>query len=125
MFKLKRPCDNCPFRRGVGETFQLHPARLREIVDAPAFQCHKTVDYSGDDPAPGEKPQQCAGLMSVLHKAGKPSQLMQVAERLGDFGPDSLDHADTYDPLTELFAAHAGAEVVPLRRMSNVGETDG
>lgn len=28
MFKLIRPCNNCPFRKGIGEAFQLHPARL-------------------------------------------------------------------------------------------------
>lgn len=31
MFKLKSPCANCPFRRGVGETFG-----LEQIREAPA-----------------------------------------------------------------------------------------
>lgn len=85
MFDLKRPCSSCPFRKGVGETFMLRPDRLREIRDAVAFQCHKTVDYSGEDGrgAPGDRPQQCAGLMAVLEREGRENQIMQVARRLG------------------------------------------
>ena len=97
MFKLKSPCANCPFRRGVGEMFGLPPERLEQIRREPAFQCHKTVDY-GEDPetgeevhAPGDKPQQCAGLMAVLRREGEDSQIMQVAERLGAASFDDLD----------------------------------
>ena len=49
MFKLKRPCTNCPFRKGQGELFELGQSRLLEIFDAVAFQCHRTIDYSMDD----------------------------------------------------------------------------
>lgn len=76
MFKLRRPCKTCPFRIGVGSQFALHPERLEEIRNAPAFQCHGTVDYvSGpeDDngfpkPQPGAKPQQCALLETLVEK---------------------------------------------------------
>jgi HNH endonuclease len=45
MFDLKRPCKNCPFRKGVGETFAMPLSRLVQIKDAVAFPCHKTIDY--------------------------------------------------------------------------------
>jgi len=114
MFKLTRPCVTCPFRLGQGELFQLHPARLAEIFAGPAFQCHKTLDYDGatyDDeggehPGHGDHPQQCAGLMSLLHRAGQPNQIMQVAERLGYFDPGKLDHSDVYPSIAEAMKAH-------------------
>jgi len=112
MFDLKRPCVNCPFRRGQGSLFQLALARLREIFSAVAFQCHKTVDYSDDEGAQsGNRPQQCAGLMAVLHRSGKPNQIMQVAERLGAFDPAAVDpDGDAYGSIREATAAHAGRE---------------
>ena len=109
MFDLKRPCVNCPFRKGVGETFRMPRRRLTEIVGATAFQCHKTVDYSGDEPGPGDRPQQCAGLMTVLHRAGCPNQMMQVAQRLGFLDPDQFDpKEEAYASLDEMFEAHGG-----------------
>ena len=107
MFKLKRPCANCPFRKGQGELFQFHPERLREIVEAVAFQCHGTVDYSGETPAPGDKPQQCAGLMAVLYRSDKPNQIMQVASRLGHLDLDTLDpDGEAYASVADAIAAH-------------------
>lgn len=72
----------------------LSAERVDQIVNAPAFQCHKTVDYDKDDDDParaGDKPQQCAGLMAMLHKMGIPNQIMQVGQRLGAFDPAQLD----------------------------------
>lgn len=92
--------------------FRLSPARLDEIVEASAFQCHKTVDY-GDDgkPAPGPRPQQCAGLMAVLHREGRPNQIMQVAMRLTGFDPETLDpRGEAYASLEDVCRAHAGSE---------------
>ena len=104
MFDLKRPCNNCPFRKGVGETFQLSLGRLLEIKRADAFQCHKTVDYGewiDVYKRQGDRPQQCAGLMAVLAREGKTNTIMQVAERFG-----RLD-LDTLDPLNEAYASWA------------------
>lgn len=114
MFDLKRPCLNCPFRRGLGSTFMLPSQRLREIFDAPAFQCHKTVDYDRFDDKEaraGDRPQQCAGLMAVLHRSGSPNQIMQVAERLTGFDAGMVDPAgEAYGSIDEAAAAHAGRE---------------
>lgn len=112
MFDLKRPCVNCPFRRGQGSLFRLHPARLAEIKAATSFQCHRTVDYAVEgDPEPGDRPQQCAGIMAVLTREKRPNQIMQVAQRLGAFNPDDLDPKnDAYASWSEVCAAHQGAE---------------
>lgn len=106
MFDLKRPCMNCPFRKGQGELFGLR--NLDDIFAAPAFQCHKTVDYSiGDKGRPGDNPQQCAGLMAILHREGKPNQIMQVGERLDRFDPEQLDpDGEAYMSMTEARKAH-------------------
>jgi hypothetical protein len=108
MFKLTRPCVNCPFRKGVGETFAMRRERLAEIRKAVAFQCHKTVDYAHfHDPEKrsGDHPQQCAGLMAVLHREGEPNQIMQVAMRLGHLDPAKLD------PDNEAYSSWRGALV--------------
>lgn len=110
MFDLKRPCMNCPFRKGVGSTFRLPSRRLMEIEKAQAFQCHKTVDYDHEhDPVAkqGANPQQCAGLMAVLHRENHPSQIMQVATRLGELDPDQLDPLnEAYDDWAQVCRAH-------------------
>lgn len=110
MFDLKRPCVNCPFRRGQGSRFGLHPKRLRDIINGVAFQCHKTVDYSRWDnreKRSGDRPQQCAGLMAVLHRSERHNQIMQVAERLTDFDPATVDpNREAYASVEEATRAH-------------------
>lgn len=111
MFKLKSPCANCPFRKGQGECFRLGAERIELIVESVSFQCHKTIDYSIEPGEPGHrgsKPQQCAGLMSLLARAGKPNAIMQIGERLGQFNPGELNHADVYASIEEATAAHEG-----------------
>lgn len=92
MFDRKRPCGSCPFRKDM-HAGALSRERLDEIFNASAFQCHKTVDYSGEDREgrAGDNPQQCAGLIAVLHRSGKPNQIMQVAERLTGIDFDKYD----------------------------------
>ncbi len=110
MFDLKRPCVNCPFRKGQGSRFALDPERLQSIFDGVAFQCHKTVDYAEwDDPEKrsGDRPQQCAGLMAVLHRSERHNQIMQLAERLSDFDPETVDpEGEAYDSIDQARAAH-------------------
>lgn len=99
MFKLKSPCKNCPFRVSVAPTFGLPRERIEGIVEAPAFQCHKTVDYRRFLPRPGD-------LMALLHRAGHPNQIMQVGERLGYFNPRELDIEDTFASIEQAIEAH-------------------
>lgn len=120
MFDLKRPCNNCPFRLGFGEAFMLGKERIDGIVEAPAFQCHKTVIYDEETQVDEEnfdetwrpiksdkRAQQCAGLMSLLHREGIPNQIMQVGERLGAFNPEALVHDDVYASLADAIEAHS------------------
>jgi hypothetical protein len=80
---------------------------LQRIRRAPSFQCHKTVDYGGDEPDAGARPQQCAGLMAVLHRENRPNQMMQVAERLSALDPTLLDpRGEAYGSWAEAAAAH-------------------
>lgn len=110
MFKLKKPCKHCPFRKGQGELFNLGTDRCLEIFNGDAFQCHETVDYDHEeDPylCQGKNPQQCAGVMSLLHRANLPNQIMQVAERLGAVNFSELDHTNVYDDIADAIEAHS------------------
>lgn len=115
MFDLKSPCADCPFRIGYGERFRLGEMRLREIMTAEAFQCHKTVDYSVTDdngfekPHAGDNPQQCAGLMAVLHRIDRPNTIMQIASRLGHLDLDAIDpRKEAYAGFLDALDAHMG-----------------
>lgn len=56
------------------------PGRIQEIVEASSFACHATVDY--DDAKPNHE-RQCAGFMIYQLANDGPTQMMQVADRLG------------------------------------------
>lgn len=93
-FDLIRPCRDCPFRKDA--TFAFRPSRAREIAETVVrdltFQCHKTVDYSGDDGGqPGDRPQQCAGALILHEKLGRPNWRYRFAHMLGLYDPSRLD----------------------------------
>jgi hypothetical protein len=88
---------SCPFRVGNARKFRFSGERLAQIKDAPAFQCHLTLE--------GE-PEQCAGLMSVLAREGQPNQIMQIAERFGYLDLRKLDpQGAAYASWREVLAA--------------------
>jgi hypothetical protein len=109
MFDLKRPCINCPFRKGQGQLFGLRAGRLAEIREGPAFQCHRTLRHLHDgEHWQGDRPQQCAGLMTVLARDGADNQIMQVAQRLGHLDVAGLDpDCEAYDSWADVLAAHS------------------
>jgi hypothetical protein len=112
MFKLMTPCATCPFRRDTGGQFALSAGRLKEIFRADAFQCHKTIDYDEfEDPMgrQGEHPQQCAGLMGLLYREGRPNTIMQVASRLGALDMNKLDTKTCFQSFAETIKAHYSA----------------
>lgn len=118
MFDLKRPCAECPFRRSRAAAYGLRPQRLEDIRTAPAFQCHKTLgsiqmseDAGSVQRHSGDRPQQCAGLMAVLHASGQPNQIMQVAQRMGVFDAAVIDPTDTFDDWAAIEIAHAAGEM--------------
>lgn len=93
-FKLKRPCENCPFRRDrPAQKGWLGEERAREIADYvltgnKTFICHKTL-HTGRE-------SMCAGALSMLKQADKEAspfgnQMIQVAERLGLYDPNETD----------------------------------
>jgi hypothetical protein len=103
-FDLVRPCGDCPFRSD--RPAYLRPERVRQILGAgkgrrwwPAssFPCHNTIVYGDADDDGNSKTtvpptaQQCAGVMIILTREGRPNDAMQIAERFGMFDPRKLD----------------------------------
>lgn len=102
MFKLRRPCSNCPFRKEGA--IELQPGRVEGIIDTllsddySTFSCHKTVhnartggewDDDGNYSASGFE-SMCAGAMIYLEKAGRPTVGMRLGQRLGMYCPEDL-----------------------------------
>lgn len=90
VFRLKKPCSNCPFRRKGA--IPLAEVRLKDIVDhlmandSSSFHCHKTVHSSTggefDDDGeyhPSGAEAMCAGAASFLMKQGRPTIGMRLA----------------------------------------------
>jgi hypothetical protein len=100
-FDLTRPCGDCPFRSD--RPFHMRPERVREILGderkghrrrwwpAASFPCHKTVVYTDRGTHVPATAQQCAGVMAILHREGRPNDAMQIAERFGLWDPARLD----------------------------------
>lgn len=90
VFRLKRPCANCPFLKEGA--IALSPGRLEGIVenlmdnDGSSFHCHKTVhsklggefDDEGEY-QPSGKEAMCAGAAAYLMKKGRPTIGMRLA----------------------------------------------
>jgi signal recognition particle subunit SEC65 len=106
MFRLKKPCSNCPFKKSTGGLFGLHTERLKEIFEAPAFQCHKTVDYTDEKSNPGDSPCQCAGLIALHYKENRSNQITQVATRITNYTPAIIDSDDVFDSYAECIEHH-------------------
>jgi hypothetical protein len=98
--------------KGHGWKFNLSEQRITEIANASAFQCHKTAVYDDDEGKgrPGDKPQQCVGLMGMLIKAGRPNQIMSLAILTKHLVINDLDLDKCYDSLEQAVRAHAGQE---------------
>lgn len=102
-FDMKKPCDDCPFRRD-GKGIRLMDNRWEELTDAlvcqqETFTCHKTVRYDlaeededGNEhhPADGNE-QHCAGAAIWLESINRPNQMMRIAERLSLYDRRALD----------------------------------
>ena len=111
---MKGPCDNCPFRKD--RPFALRHDRAQDIAEGllkrgESFHCHKTIDYGHDCEELDDRPfkydeQFCGGALVVLTRMGHQTQMMQIAERLGIWSPDSLDmNAPVYEDLDEFISA--------------------
>ena len=101
-FKLKKPCDNCPFRKENGVI--LNPGRLESIAqgliddDMSTFQCHKTVhNKKGGDwddegnYTPSGNESMCFGVMVYLHKKRRPSVGMRIGLATGMYSLKDIE----------------------------------
>lgn len=120
MFRLKKPCPNCPFRKDGA--ISLEPGRLDGIIenllsdDWSNFQCHKTVHHSKtgghwDDDGhytPSGKEAMCAGAAIYLEKTGRPTVAMRLGMLTGTYSRDEyMTHKDqVIDPPEEPGHAH-------------------
>ena len=99
-FKLKRACNNCPFRKEVN--MHLTPSRAEEIASVvlhedKTFTCHKNLGGSKD------KEQHCVGALLSIEKSGKSNSMVQIAERLGLYQPSSIIRdADVFSSVAEM-----------------------
>jgi hypothetical protein len=77
--------------------------------DVENHYCGACKIFHDDDNAwQGDRPQQCAGLMSVLTREGADNQIMQVAQRLGHLDVAALDpNREAYDSWADVLAAHS------------------
>ena len=74
-------------------------------------QAHNIVTYASRTEYKNDRPQQCVGLMAILHREDRANQIMQVAERFGELDPASLDpEREAYASIAEAMAAHDGKE---------------
>jgi hypothetical protein len=100
LFKLRRPCGNCPFLQTGA--IDLRPGRLAGIIqglvadDHSTFYCHKTVvrddDAHLDDGryiAAGTE-SMCAGAMIYLEKVGRPTVDMRLGRVVGLYSSERL-----------------------------------
>ena len=86
--KSKQPhaaCPDCPFRRVGG--VRLHPERAEEIAetlrDDGHFHCHKTVDYSDDEPSTVGAALCMGSLVAQYNEQGHLGQMGRIAGRCG------------------------------------------
>lgn len=129
-FELKRPCDNCPFRK-EGGVRHLAPERVAQIAGAmldsqgATFACHKTtiaVEIDGEEhQGVGQRSQHCAGALIFAEKNGNANQPMRIAERLGLYDAKAL-MADkkvvalVFDDVRQMMRANAEGDKPRPRR---------
>lgn len=88
-YKMTTPCDQCPFVKGSGFTFD-------SLCDHASgeFACHKTCDLDEDGTyvqKSNNKSPHCAGALIFLEKMNRPHQMMRICERLGMYDRTKLD----------------------------------
>ena len=108
-YKLTKPCANCPFRTDI-KAF-LRGTRAEDIAEGllhnKEFHCHKTIDYSEEEPKETQQTQHCAGALIILEKMEKPHQMMRIMERVDLYDHKKLDmEAPVYEDLEEWIEAN-------------------
>lgn len=103
-YTMTKPCPECPFRNTA--PIRLRVGRIEELAICDrAFQCHKTVDYDGEEEAPvgnEDNAQHCAGALIFAEKNGLSHQMMRIVERLGMYDHTKLEDRDeVWDDVAE------------------------
>lgn len=85
-----RVCSTCPFINPDRDAV-CRPERRKEIqrsvtLEDKTFHCHSEVDYSDDEDSTPDTDgaRQCAGVTTLLLRAGGANQVMRFAERFGE-----------------------------------------
>jgi hypothetical protein len=114
-YKLKRPCDNCPFLKQGG--IRLAPARASGLVENALseqgndFPCHKTVEYEDDQPPNTQDASHCVGSIIFSLKHDVETQMMRIAARLRLYDPaeimaDKKAVASVFDSASQMMRAN-------------------
>jgi hypothetical protein len=113
LFKIKKPCEHCPFRRDV-EPF-LTTARAEDLGrqlhgdDQSWFACHETTGVKGPKRVPRAKQSHCAGAMIVLWREKRTNVATRLALVFGMISREQLDApAPVFDSMEEFVKHHAG-----------------
>jgi hypothetical protein len=88
-YNLTTPCDQCPFLKGSGFTWQALKGHA-----SGEFPCHKTCKLDEDESTfipRSDKTPHCAGALIFLEKQNAPHQMMRICERLGFYDRRKLN----------------------------------
>ena len=124
MFKLKKPCKNCPFRNDLGREYRGWLNRSCEgikdsLIYGKTFTCHKTTssndeeeeDYKNRKIQKGE--QFCAGALILMHKSGdakRSRSIMQATHIFRLLDSKQLDmNAPVFNNFDEFIEFHKGS----------------
>jgi hypothetical protein len=100
---MRKPCNDCPFLKGTKYFFTEERSKeiLHAITHDRLFHCHKTVDYSSNQPST-ESAIFCTGSAIFLENAiagGWRSNMMyRLAVQCGGINPDDIVQSnEVYD----------------------------
>jgi hypothetical protein len=80
LFKIKHPCELCPFRKDVRPFLRRAQSIAEQMEDDHFwFACHETTGVKSGRRVRPAKQSHCAGLMGVLWKMKRPNIAMRLA----------------------------------------------
>jgi hypothetical protein len=110
-FKIKRPCESCPFRKDVSPFLHRAPQIVTQLEDDYFwFACHETTGMKSGKRVKPEKQSHCAGAMMVLWKSGTANIAMRLALLYKLITREQLEQdVAVFDSLEEFAAHHESA----------------
>jgi hypothetical protein len=109
-FKIKRPCDGCPFRTDRAPFLRRAATLAKQLSDDSFwFACHETTGVKKGRRIKPENQSQCAGSMIVLWRQGRPNIAMRIALTYKMIRVSDLNApAPVFNSLAEFAAHHEG-----------------